>query len=135
MKDTPKEVQFYSIDNIDILKEDLGVFRYAGAEDTCLKLKGAWRLPTAEELHLIYNHSDNLGNFKTKYYLGVGYVPEDSLKIVYRLNMMNGDIDFLQTNEEINSIYGFARLEITYKILEIPFKKERVWPSLFCFGF
>lgn len=107
MKDTPKEVQFYTIDNIDILKEDLGIFSYTGAQDTCLKLKGAWRLPSAEELHLIYNHSDSLGNFKTKYYLGVGYDPEENLKIVYRLDMMNGDIEFLQTNEEINSIYGF----------------------------
>ena len=104
---TPKEVQFYTIDNIDIMKEDLGIFNYDGAEDTCLKLKGDWRLPTSEELHLIYNHSDSLGDFKTKYYLGVGYDPEENLKIVYRLNIMNGDIEFLQTNEEINSIYGF----------------------------
>ena len=107
IKDTPKEVQFYTIDNVDIMKVDLGIFSYAGAEDTCLKLKGDWRLPTSEELHLIYNHSDSLGEFKTKYYLGAGYDPEENLKIVYRLDIMNGDIEFLQTNEEINSIYGF----------------------------
>jgi hypothetical protein len=107
IKNTPKEVQFYTIDNIDIMKVDLGIFSYAGAEDTCLKLKGDWRLPTSEELHLIYNQSDSLGDFKTKYYLGAGYDPEENLKIVYRLNIMNGDIEFLQTNEEINSIYGF----------------------------
>jgi hypothetical protein len=107
IKDTPKEVQFYTIDNVDIMKVDLGIFSYAGAEDTCLKLKGDWRLPTSEELHLIYNQSDSLGDFKTKYYLGAGYDPEENLKIVYRLDIMNGDIEFLQTNEEINSIYGF----------------------------
>jgi hypothetical protein len=107
IKDNPKEIQFYTTDNIDIMKVDLGVFNYADAEDTCLKLKGAWRLPTSEELHLIYNHSDSLGDFKTKYYLGAGYDPEENLKIVYRLDIMNGDIEFLQTNEEINSIYGF----------------------------
>jgi len=102
-----KEEEFYTIDNIDIMKEDLGIFNYEGAEDACLKLKGAWRLPTSDELSLIYNHSDSLGQFKTKYYLGVGYDPEDSQKMVYRLDIMNGDIEFLQTNEEINSIYGF----------------------------
>jgi hypothetical protein len=107
IKYTPKEVQFYTIDNIDIMKVDLGIFSYAGAEDTCLKLKGNWRLPTSEELHLIYTHSDSLGDFKTKYYLGAGFDPEENLKIVYRLDIMNGDIEFLQSNEEINSIYGF----------------------------
>jgi hypothetical protein len=39
--------------------------------------------------------------------LGAGYDPKENLKIVYRLDIMNGDIEFLQTNEEINSIYGF----------------------------
>lgn len=99
---------FYTIDQIDILKKDAGLHNIASAEDACKELQNGWRLPNSEELTLLFEHSNELGDFTTRYYLGLDFDSnENNQKVVYRLDIMNGDIELLQSNEEVNSVYGF----------------------------
>jgi hypothetical protein len=107
--DTPKEEKFYTIENLDIMKHDLGFFNVKQAEIECQKLGDGWRLPNEAELNLIYEKNEELGKFKTNYYVGMdaGLDAEDENVTVYlRISIMNGEIVTLQTNEEVYSVYG-----------------------------
>jgi hypothetical protein len=59
--DTPKEEKFYTIENLDIMKHDLGFFNVKQAEIECQKLGDGWRLPNEAELNLIYEKKRRIG--------------------------------------------------------------------------
>jgi hypothetical protein len=48
---------------LEIMKTDLGKLTWEEANKACKKLGGDWRLPTKEEIYLIYNYKDRIGGF------------------------------------------------------------------------
>ena len=102
-----KEAEYYTINTLDITKKDAGLHNIKSAETTCLQLQQGWRLPNREELTTLFEHNNELGTFTTRYYLGQdNNLEEDNQTVVYQLDIMTGDIEMLQTNEELNSLYG-----------------------------
>ena len=100
--------EYFTINTLDILKQDAGLHNIESATTMCQQLEQGWRLPNSEELTLLFEHNSELGEFTTRYYLGSDFDPnEDDQKVAYRLDIMTGDIEILQTNEELNSLYGF----------------------------
>jgi hypothetical protein len=105
----PKEVQFHTIGNLDIMMNDIGFFNAKQAEIECQKLGDGWRLPNEAELNLIYEKNEELGEFKSNYYVGMdaGFDAYDENVTFYlRISILNGEIVTLQTNEEVYSVYG-----------------------------
>ena len=52
----------------EVYPEDLGKYTWENAKKVCEKLGGGWRLPTREELLLIWLNKDNIGGFAAAYY-------------------------------------------------------------------
>lgn len=105
----PKEVKFHTIGNLDIMMNDIGFFNVKQAEIECEKLGDGWRLPNEAELNLIYEKNEELGEFKSNYYVGMDAgldADDENLTVYFRISIMNGEIVTLQTNEEIYSVYG-----------------------------
>ena len=48
--------------------KDLGQHKWEDAKKICEDLGDGWRLPTREELHLMYIYKDKIGNFAAAYY-------------------------------------------------------------------
>jgi len=102
---------FITIDNLELMTKDFGFFNVIKAEEESKKIEGGWRLPNEAELNLIYERSNELGTFKTIYYVGEDSEKDPNSenfeeKTYYRISILNGDVVLLQSNEEINSVYG-----------------------------
>ena len=108
----PKEnepINFVTIGKLDIMKTDLGFFDSREAEIACKKLGHGWRLPNEEELNLIYEKNEELGEFKSNYYLGMESgtnAYNEDVTMHLRMSIINGEIVLLQTDQELFSQYG-----------------------------
>ena len=104
-------IAFMTIGPLDISSNDLGFFDSKQAEIECEKLGDGWRLPNEAELMMIYEHNEQLGTFKTNYYLGLGYEPDaynenGDVKMFLRLSIITGEVLMLQGDQELFSVYG-----------------------------
>lgn len=62
--------QTIKMGKIELMSEDVGVMSWELAKERAEKLGSGWRLPTIEELKLIFKRKDRLGNFmKNSYYV------------------------------------------------------------------
>ena len=52
----------------EVYPKDLGKHTWEDAKKVCEKLGDGWRLPTREELHLMWLHKDSIGGFAGAYY-------------------------------------------------------------------
>ena len=52
----------------EVYPEDLGKHNWESAKKVCKNLGDGWRLPTKEELHLMWLNRDNIGGFAAAYY-------------------------------------------------------------------
>ena len=52
----------------EVYPEDLGEHNWKNAKKVCKNLGNGWRLPTREELHLIWLNKENIGGFAAAYY-------------------------------------------------------------------
>ena len=52
----------------EVYPEDLGEFTWEDAKEACAKLGDGWRLPTREELHLMWLNRDTIGGFAAANY-------------------------------------------------------------------
>lgn len=52
----------------EVYSKDLGEHKWKDAKKVCEDLGDGWRLPTREELHLMYIYKDKIGNFAAAYY-------------------------------------------------------------------
>ena len=51
------------IDNLEVMSEDLGRMEWYDAKEACEKLGDGWRLPTKDELNILYENKDKIGGF------------------------------------------------------------------------
>lgn len=52
----------------EVYPEDLGEHNWKDAKKVCEDLGDGWRLPTREELHLMWVNKDSIGSFAAAYY-------------------------------------------------------------------
>ena len=57
-----KGVYLVSIDGV-VMTEDLGEMDWYEAKKVCENLGGGWRLPTKDELNILYHNKDKIGGY------------------------------------------------------------------------
>ena len=55
-------------DNLEVMTKDLGKMQWDDAVKACADLGDGWRLPTKDELNILYENKDNIGGFANSYY-------------------------------------------------------------------
>ena len=58
-----KEYATVKIENLEIMAEDLGQMEWDEVNQKCAELGDKWRLPTKEELNLLYINKETIGGF------------------------------------------------------------------------
>ena len=59
-----REVSTIKIDNLEVMTEDLeGDYTWDDAMKACADLGDGWRLPTKDELNLLYENKEKIGGF------------------------------------------------------------------------
>jgi hypothetical protein len=56
------------IGNLEVMTEDLGYMRWNDSKKACADLGDGWRLPTKDELNLLYENKEKIGGFANRYY-------------------------------------------------------------------
>ena len=54
--------------HFEVYPTDLGQMTWNEAKEACVNLGDGWRLPTKDELNLIYENKDVVGGFANNYY-------------------------------------------------------------------
>jgi hypothetical protein len=67
-KNDSKPIESIKIENLEIALTDLGSFTWSNAQEECSKLGDGWRLPTKDELTILYQNKDKIGGFEVGYY-------------------------------------------------------------------
>jgi hypothetical protein len=82
----------------EVYPEDLGEHNWEDAKKVCEDLGDGWRLPTREELHLMWVNRRTVGDFANNYYWSYS---EDSTNLAWGQDFYNGD----QTSNYKNYTY------------------------------
>ena len=61
-------VNSVKIGNLEVMTEDLGTMNWEDAKKACADLGDGWRLPTKDELNVLYQNMDKIGGFAGSYY-------------------------------------------------------------------
>jgi hypothetical protein len=56
------------IGNLEVMTEDLGKMKWDEAMKACADLGDGWRLPTKDDLNVLYENKDKIGGFTNLYY-------------------------------------------------------------------
>ena len=72
-----KNVSTIKFGNLEIMTEDLGINDWYGAVKACADLGDGWRLPTKDELNILYENKDKIGGFANGYYRSSTEVDND----------------------------------------------------------
>ena len=65
-----REVSTIKIGNLEVMTEDLGRMNWYEAKKACKNLGDGWRLPTKDELNLLFQNSGKIGGFANVIYWG-----------------------------------------------------------------
>jgi hypothetical protein len=71
----------------EVYPKALGGHNWENAKKVCEDLDDGWRLPTREELHLMWLNRESIGGFAAAYYWSSS---EDSLDFAWNQNFFNG---------------------------------------------
>ena len=87
---------------LEVMSEDLGEFNWEDAKKACADLGDGWRLPTKEELILLYGKKDEIGNFVPQDYeyiaktywssTDASYEDEYSYQLAYAVDFVSGKV-------------------------------------------
>ena len=56
------------IGNLEVMTKDLGQMTWDQAMKACADLGDGWRLPTKDELNILYENKDKIGGFASNYW-------------------------------------------------------------------
>jgi len=82
-----REVSTIKIGNLEVMTEDLGDMMWDEAKKACKNLGDGWRLPTKDELNLLYENKEKIGGFANFYYWSS---TEDGSNNAWRQDFNNG---------------------------------------------
>ena len=54
--------------NLEVMTEDLGNMKWNDSKKACADLGDGWRLPTKDELNLLYKNKEKIGGFAMELY-------------------------------------------------------------------
>ena len=63
-----REVSTVKVGNLEVMTEDLGHMNWDDATKACADLGEGWRLPTKDELNVLYENKDEIGGFANSDY-------------------------------------------------------------------
>ena len=63
-----REVSTVKVGNLEVMTEDLGHMSWDDAKKACADLGDGWRLPTKDELNVLYENKDEIGGFANFFY-------------------------------------------------------------------
>ena len=63
-----REVSTVKIGNLEVMTEDLTPTNWDVAMNVCKNLGDGWRLPTKDELNVLYENKDKIGGFSNYFY-------------------------------------------------------------------
>ena len=63
-----RELSTVKIGNLEVMTEDLGRMSWDDAKKACADLGDGWRLPTKDELNVLYENKDEIGGFANNSY-------------------------------------------------------------------
>ena len=66
------------IGNLEVMTVDLGMMNWEDAKKACADLGDGWRLPTKDELNILYENKNKIGGFAFDYYWSSTEVGDDS---------------------------------------------------------
>ena len=84
----PKPIILEQTLKFEVYPEDLGEHNWKDAKKVCEDLGDGWRLPTREELHLMWLNKDSIGGFAAAYYWSSS---EYNNNFVWNQNFYNGN--------------------------------------------
>jgi len=77
------------IGNLEIAQNDFRKIPWIDANNSCINLGDGWRLPTIQELKILYQNRESIGNFKWDSYWSS---TKGNVVIAWRLNFGDGMI-------------------------------------------
>jgi hypothetical protein len=105
--------KFKTVNNLEIMNKDLENVTLETAVRIAKEIGDGWRLPTYEELIIMYNNRKEIGNFKENTYLSSSsWVNEFYKEIVYVINFAKGKgkkYNYQKVNSE-NDKFLYVRL-------------------------
>lgn len=79
--ETP-QFKTFKVGNLEVMTEDLPeMMNWDQAKQACAALGDGWRLPTKDELNVLYKNKDNIGGFYPNYYWSITIGEENPLGI------------------------------------------------------
>jgi hypothetical protein len=75
------------IGDLEVMTEDLGEMNWDDAMKACADFGDGWRLPTKDELNILYENKDKIGGFALNYYWSS---TELDFSIAWTQNFSNG---------------------------------------------
>jgi len=88
-----------SINGLEV-SDNLGIMNWYDAKIYCKKLGAGWRLPTKEELNMLYENKEEIGGFANYYYWSS---TENDFDNAWRQDFDNGDQN--NDNNKSNTYY------------------------------
>lgn len=83
------------IEKLEVAQYDFPrTFNFYEASRACKKLGSGWRLPTKNELHLLYKNKDKIGGFSPEWYVSRSIIWKDDYEYAYFINFETGRADF-----------------------------------------
>ena len=61
-----QDVKTVKIGDLEVMTEDLGRMDWDDAKKACADLGDRWRLPTKDELNILYQNKDKIGGFEVE---------------------------------------------------------------------
>ena len=79
--ETP-QFKTFKVGNLEVMTEDLAeMMNWDQAKQACAAFGDGWRLPTKDELNVLYENKDNIGGFYPNYYWSITIGEENQLSI------------------------------------------------------
>ena len=111
-----REVSTIKIDNLEVMKEDLGKMKWDEAKKACENLGDGWRLPTEDELNVLYENKVEIGGFASDTYWSSTNIDVFAIKGLYEkgfsIRINNDELEY-----ENNKLY-FPSQDLTQSEVE-----------------
>ena len=107
----------YKTLNLEVMEEDLGKMSWDQALIACSNLGDGWKLPTKDELLVIYQNKDLVGGFNSKRYWS-STPDEDNSEMAYDISFLmgNGLFNFKRTENYVRAVKSYGNyLKATVK--------------------
>ena len=102
-----REVSTIKIDNLEVMTEDLGEMNWADAMKACADLGDGWRLPTKDELNLLYENKEKIGGFANNFYWSSTEVDNYNAWVQYFNNGLQGTNDTMYSASYVRAVRAF----------------------------